>query len=55
MEKCMKEQLLELAEEDYRKFTSALTPEKENILEIRIPLLRKRSKSILKGNWRSYL
>lgn len=55
MEKSIKEQLLELAEEDYRKFTSALTPGKENILGIRIPLLRKLSKSILKGDWQAYL
>ncbi|MFT4143366.1 MAG: DNA alkylation repair protein [Mobilitalea sp.] len=55
MEKSIKEQLLELAEEDYRRFTSALTPGKENILGIRIPLLRKLSKSILKGDWKAYL
>jgi 3-methyladenine DNA glycosylase AlkD len=55
MEKSIREQLLELAEEDYRKFTAALTPGKENILGIRIPLLRKLSKSILKGDWRAYL
>ena len=47
MEKSIKEQLLELAEEDYRKFTAALTPGKENILGSRIPLLRKLSKSIV--------
>jgi len=55
MEYSIKEQLMELAEEKYRIFSSSLTPGKENILGVRLPLLRKLAKSILKGDWRGYL
>lgn len=55
MEKTIKEQLTELSEEKYRNFTASLTPGKENILGVRLPLLRKLAKQIVKGDWRSYL
>ncbi len=51
----IREQLLELAEEDYRKFSSTLLPNVDNILGVRLPKLRKISKQIVKGDWRSYL
>ena len=44
-----------MAEEKYRIFTASLTPGKENILGVRLPLLRKMAKNILKGDWRTYL
>lgn len=51
----IKEQLNELAEEKYRSFTAALTPGKENILGVRLPMLRKLAKQMVRGNWRDYL
>ncbi len=51
----IREQLIELADEKYRSFTAALTPGKENILGVRLPLLRKMAKQIVGGDWRSYL
>jgi len=54
-EQSIREQLNELAEEKYRIFTSALTPGKENILGVRIPILKKMGVKIIKGDWRTYL
>ena len=51
----IRERLEALAEEKYRIFTSALTPGKENILGVRLPLIRKLAKEVLKGDWHSYL
>lgn len=55
MEQNIREQLEELAEEKYRSFSSSLTPGKENILGVRLPLIRKLAKQLLKGDWRTYL
>lgn len=55
MERTIREQLNELAEEKYRIFTSSLTPGKENILGVRIPILRIMAKTIQKGDWKTYL
>ena len=55
MELTIKEQLNSLAEEKYKIFTSALTPGKDNILGVRIPLLRKMAAKLVKGDFRSYL
>lgn len=55
MEQTIREQLEELAEEQYRIFTSALTPGKNNILGVRIPLLRKMAARLVRGDWRTYL
>lgn len=51
----IKEQLQNLADEEYRKFSSSLTPGKNNILGVRLPLLRKMAKEIVKGNWQEYI
>lgn len=55
MEKSIKEQLFELVDEDYRKFSSSLIPNVKNILGIRLPELRKLAIKIAKEDWRSYL
>ncbi|OAB41612.1 DNA alkylation repair protein [Paenibacillus glacialis] len=55
METTIREQLLELVDEKYQKFSSALIPNTNNILGVRLPELRKVAKSIAKGDWRSYL
>lgn len=47
--------LEELADEKYRTFIAALTPGKDNILGVRIPLLRKLAKEILNNDWKEYL
>ncbi|AJY75114.1 DNA alkylation repair protein [Paenibacillus beijingensis] len=55
MEKTIKEQLTELAESEYRKFSSGLIPNINNVLGVRLPELRKLAKTIAKGDWRAYL
>ncbi|OAB40318.1 DNA alkylation repair protein [Paenibacillus antarcticus] len=55
MEITIREQLLELVDKDYQKFSSALIPNINSILGVRLPELRKLAKSIAKGDWRSYL
>lgn len=55
MELTIREQLEELADEKYRIFSSSLTPGKDNILGVRIPLLKKMASKLSKGDWRTYL
>lgn len=55
MKLSIREQLNILADEQYRKFSSSLTPGKDNIIGVRLPLLRKLAKEIVKGDWREYL
>ena len=55
MELTMREQLMELAEEKYRSFATALIPGKDNILGVRVPILRKLAQKIAKEDWRTYL
>jgi len=50
----IREQLESLADERYRTFAASLLPGCENILGVRLPLLRKLAKEIAKGDWRSY-
>lgn len=51
----IREQLLGLAEEDYKKFSENLLPGVEGVLGIRMPVLRQIAKEITRGNWREYL
>lgn len=51
----IRNQLLKLAEEEYRKFSSALIPNINNVLGVRLPALRKLAKQIANGDWRAYL
>jgi 3-methyladenine DNA glycosylase AlkD len=46
---------MEMADEEYRKFSSSLIPNVDNILGVRLPELRKLAKNIAKGDWRTYL
>lgn len=55
MEKTMKEQLVELAEEEYQRFSAALIPNINNVLGVRFPEMRKLARTIVKGDWRTYL
>lgn len=51
----IKERLRQMAEEDYRIFSSGLLPGTGNILGVRLPLLRALARNIGKGDWRGYL
>lgn len=53
--KTIREQLIALSEPDYQAFTSKLLPGTENILGVRLPLLRKMAKQLAKEDWRRYL
>lgn len=55
METPIREQLLELANEEYQKFSSALIPNINNVMGVRLPELRKLAKIIAKGDWQTYL
>lgn len=54
MEK-IKQILINEAENDYKKFSSNLIPNINNILGIRIPTLRKIAKQIYTENWQDFL
>lgn len=52
----VQEELLELADEGYRAFHKSLIPGCElPIIGVRTPILRKKAKELLKGEWRLYL
>lgn len=56
MDKLIRKQILELADEDYKKFHINLLPNGEfNVIGVRVPKLRKLAKEISKGNFREYL
>lgn len=48
-------QLLDLAEPEFQRFSSALLPGVENLLGVRLPVLRKMAKQLAKEGWRAYL
>lgn len=52
----IKKRLLELSEEEYRKFSSSLLPDIDNVLGVRLPKLRKLAREIYSsGRWQKYL
>ena len=51
----LKEKLRSLAEEEYRIFITGLLPKVDNILGVRLPVLRKLAKEIANGDWRGFL
>ena len=55
MKKTIRERIFEMSDEGYRKFQSKLTPDVDNFLGVRLPLLRMLAKDIAKGDWRGYL
>lgn len=55
MDITIRDELKELAEEEYMKFSSSLLPGAKNVLGVRLPKLRKIAKEIVKGDWRTYL
>lgn len=55
MRKDIRDRLLAMAENDYQKFSVALIPGVENMLGIRLPMLRAFAKEIAKSDWRDAL
>lgn len=55
MNDIIRERILKMIDSDYQKFSSALIPNVDNVLGVRMPELRKVAKEIAKGDWRSYL
>ncbi len=53
--KQIRDRLTKLAEPEYQKFSSKLLPGTENILGVRLPLLRKEAGKIVKEDWKGYL
>lgn len=52
----VREQIMDLAEPSYQQFSSKLLPGTENIIGVRLPILRKLAKQIIKKkDWRDYL
>ena len=51
----IRETLYSLAEDDYRDFNRKLLPDVDNILGVRLPMLRKLAKKIAAGDFRAYL
>ncbi|MBE5948510.1 MAG: DNA alkylation repair protein [Lachnospiraceae bacterium] len=51
----IRKQLLEMQEDGYKKFSAALVPGCDNMLGIRLPLLKKLAKELAKGDWQEYL
>ena len=55
MRESIREELLIITESDYKKFTSSLLPGIENVLGVRLPILRDMAKKIIKDDWRDEL
>lgn len=51
----IREQIFELADEEYKKFQSKLCPYNDNIIGVRLPKLRNLAKEIAKGDWQEYM
>lgn len=50
----IREKIFELADEKYKEFHSGLCPNTNNIVGVRVPVLRNYSKELVKGNFRNY-
>lgn len=51
----IREKIFELADEKYKEFHSGLCPNTNNIVGVRVPLLRNYAKELAKGDFRNYL
>lgn len=51
----IKEKLFSLADEKYKEFHGSLCPGTDNIIGIRVPILRNLARNIAKEDWREYL
>ena len=55
MEIDIKAELVRLAEPEYAVFSRRLLPGTENVLGVRLPLLRRLARRLAKGDWAAYL
>lgn len=55
MEEGIRDQLRQMAEDQYRAFTAKLLPGTQGILGVRLPLIRKLAKELARGDWRALL
>lgn len=55
MEDKIKQKIFELADEKYKEFHSGLCPNTDNIVGVRVPILRSYAKELAKGDFRKYL
>lgn len=55
MNHSIREMLAEMAEPKYQQFAASLLPNVDNLLGIRLPLLRKLAQKMAKEDWRRYL
>lgn len=55
MNKIIKEKIFELSDPEYQRFQRKLCPNINNIVGVRLPLLRKLAKEISKDDWRNFL
>lgn len=51
----IRKELYDLADEKYKNFSSSLIPNKNNLIGVRIPILRKLANRIIKEDYSSYL
>ena len=52
----VKNRILSEAEKDYKNFSQSFIPSIDNVLGVRLPVLRKIAKEIYaKGNWQGFL
>ncbi|MBS6603797.1 MAG: DNA alkylation repair protein [Brachyspira sp.] len=51
----VRNQILQEADEKYQTFSSALLPGVNNVVGVRLPVLRKISREIYKSDWQTYL
>ena len=50
MDKTVRERLFSMSEEKYRDFSKALIPGCDNMLGVRVPLIRKYARELIKEN-----
>lgn len=55
MNKKIRREIFQLIDEDYKKFSSSLLPNIDNILGVRLPELRKLAKKVAKDDWRKFI
>ncbi|NLG53178.1 MAG: DNA alkylation repair protein [Clostridiales bacterium] len=51
----IRDRLISMAEEEYRRFSSSLIPDCGHMLGVRLPKLRALAREIARGDWRAYL
>ena len=51
----LRDKLFELSDDKFKTFHSRLCPNTDNIIGVRLPLLRQLTKEIAKGDWRNFL